>query len=196
MKTEKRWILGITVLLLPLLVVANRARAQAGTKVRWDIISISPPLSAGGVASAKANDESKITLTGSGIFEPDDPEEVTGGGTWTTFNSSGATTGSGTYEVKRLVRWDQAPGTLPAAVPDLIGNPAERGAGLAVLRIRYSDGKQGILVVSCHLDGTPDSLFEGITASKGFVDFWNRVRPVPGVNANRTLFHVTPEDND
>ncbi len=35
-------------------------------------------------------------------------------------------------------------------------------------------------------------LFEGITATKSFVDFWDRVPPVPGVNANRTIFHVLP----
>jgi len=59
------------------------------------------------------------------------------------------------------------------------------------LRIQYSDGEQGILVVSCHLVGTPDSVFEGITASKGFVTYWNAEPPLPGVDANRTLFHVT-----
>ena len=64
------------------------------------------------------------------------------------------------------------------------------GAGLAVLRIQYSDGERGILVVSCHLAGTPDSVFEGITASKGFVDYFNSQAPIPGVDANRTLFHV------
>jgi hypothetical protein len=76
---------------------------------------------------------------------------------------------------------------------DLIGDPAERSAGLVVLRVAYSDGEQGTLVVSCHLVGTPDSVFEGITASKGFVDYWNREAPVGGFapgNANRTLFHV------
>ena len=31
---------------------------------------------------------------------------------------------------------------------------------------------------------------EGITATKGFVHYWNRVDPAPGVDANRTVFHV------
>jgi len=33
-------------------------------------------------------------------------------------------------------------------------------------------------------------VFEGVTASKGFVSYWNRQAPVDGVDANRTLFHV------
>ncbi len=83
-----------------------------------------------------------------------------------------------------------APGT-PGALVDLIGDKADARAGLAVLRISYSDGSEGVLVVSCKLPvGTPDSVLEGITASKGFTDFWNRVAPVDGVNANRTVFHV------
>ena len=57
------------------------------------------------------------------------------------------------------------------------------------MSIDYSDGSRGILVVSCHLAGTPDSVFEGITASKGFVDFWNREAPVDGRDGNRTVFH-------
>jgi hypothetical protein len=65
-----------------------------------------------------------------------------------------------------------------------------------VLRIRYNDGSHGILVVSCHGAGTPDSVFEGITASKDYVDFWNRVPPsgTPATaNANRTAFHLISE---
>jgi len=202
MRTYRRWFLTGAILLLLPLVIVNYARSNGDgdeTKIRWDIISVNfatGTLSAGGIASARANDNSKLTLTGSGTFEPNDPEEVTGGGTWTTFNSSGATTGSGTYGVKRLVRWELAPGTPPLP-NDNIGNLADNRAGLVVLRIRYSDGTQGILVVSCHLVGTPDTVFEGITASKGFVDYWNReTPPAPPGNANRTTFHIVPEHED
>ena len=70
---------------------------------------------------------------------------------------------------------------------------ADARAGLAVLRIAYSDGDQGVLVVSCDQPGTPTNLpiFEGITVTKGFVDYWNRVAPesVPPFG-NRTTFHV------
>ena len=64
-----------------------------------------------------------------------------------------------------------------------------------VVEIRFDDGSRGVLTVSCHLPGTtpvatPDSVFEGITVTKDFVDYWNRFNPVPGVDANRTNFHV------
>jgi hypothetical protein len=39
------------------------------------------------------------------------------------------------------------------------------------------------------LAGTPVTVFEGITASKGFVDYFNSQVPIPLVDANRTLFH-------
>ena len=171
------------------------------TNVRWDIISIdfvAGTVSAGGNASAKANEfptPSKITVTGSGTFETSaGSDDVTGGGSWQTFDPVGNPTASGDYRVTRLVRFDLAPGTFPAA-SDSIGNPADAHAGLAVLSIRYSDGSRGILVVSCHFNGTPNSVFEGITASKGFVDYWNRVPPAPGVNANRTAFHFVQGDD-
>ncbi len=81
----------------------------------------------------------------------------------------------------------------PPGLIDGIGNPAEESAGFLVLTIEYLDGEEGILVVSCSLNvDTPASVFEGVTASKGFVDYWNRERPLPGIDANRTLFHISP----
>src|SRR6266849_251983 len=118
------------------------ASAEASTdeqKVRWDIISIDfsvtpHPVTAGGVASALANDGSKITLTGSGTFHSGDPEDVTGGGTWQTFANGGASTGSGTYQVTGLDRFVVAPGTPPTINLDRIGTAAEARAGLVFLR--------------------------------------------------------------
>jgi len=172
-------------------------RERDGTRVRWDIVNIdfaAGCVSAGGEASARAEDGSRITITGSGTFEPGEPEEVTGGGTWRT--AGGAVgSASGTYRVTRLVSWDRAPGTLPLPC-DNIGRAQNASAGLVKLRVRYSNGKRGVLTVSCHLMGTPDSVFEGITASMGFVEFWNHeVPPPPPANGNRTLFHVR-RDND
>ncbi len=183
-------LLGVFALLLP---VGSRAASNEEQEFRWDIVSIDfvlGTISAGGVASALANDGSKITLTGSGTFEPGDPEDVSGGGTWKTFNSAGEVTASGTYKVTGFVSFTVAPGALdPREDIDLIGNLADARAGLAVLSISYSDGSKGVLVISCRLGATP-SVFEGITASKGFTDFWNRVAPAAAVDANRTLFHV------
>lgn len=198
-KTGAYMFLGMAVVLLSYWFSSITARADDGS-FRWDIISVdfaTGTLSAGGIASARANDCapappacSKITLTGSGTFVLGDPEQVTGGGTWQTFDNTGASTGSGNYQVTGLVRFVLAPGTAPLP-NDNIGNPADSRAGLVVLRVSYDDGSRGVLVVSCHLLGTPSTVFEGITASKGFVDYWNReAPPAPPGNANRTTFHI------
>ena len=105
---------------------------------------------------------------------------------------SGGSVECGSYLVTGLVRWEVAPGTFPATV-DNIGESSDFRPGLAVLRIEYSDGSHGILVISCHGAGTPDTVFEGITASKDYVDYWHRQAPSgtpAGPNANRTAFHV------
>jgi hypothetical protein len=189
-------------------------RCHEGPEIeyRWDLIhvtSFNPTVVfPGGSNSALANDGSKITLTGHGTFGPGEPGEVTGGGTWKTFDASGAQTGSGRYRVTELIRFTVAPGfnngltidNIPGATGDLTDNRA----GLLFVKIAYSDGSKGVLVVSCDLPGGPGadrpgaapSLFEGITASKGFVDYWNRVAPVPGVDDNRTLFHIRVKHED
>jgi hypothetical protein len=174
---------------------ASFSASASNHHMRWDIISVNfstLTLSAGGIASARANDNSKITLTGSGTFRSNsgDPQDVTGGGTWETFGMGGASTGSGMYQVTGFVRFEVAPGTFPLQ-HDNVGNPADVRAGLLVVGVAYSDGSEGTLVVSCHIVGTPDAVFEGVTASKGFVDYWNReAPPAPPGNANRTAFHV------
>jgi hypothetical protein len=173
------------------------ALAQA-THVQWDILSLTgppPTHNPGGIASAAANDGSMITITGTGTFVAPAGgaganSAATGGGSWETFNPAGASTGSGMYWVTGLVRWDRAPGALGTPPFDNIGNSTERSAGLAILRIEYSDGSRGILVVPCRLPGSPAAMPEGISATKGFVDYFAILPPVPGVDANRTIFHV------
>ena len=109
---------------------------------------------------------------------------------WQTFDGSGNPTGSGNYQVTGFVDFDVAPGSLPANFTDLSGNKADVRSGLAVFKIAYDDGSDGVLVVSCDLPvGSPPTLFEGITASKGYVDYWERDPAVAGVNANRNNFH-------
>lgn len=161
-------------------------------KIRWDLIDISPPnVNAGGDDSASAEGESTLTLTGSGTFRPGHSHQVTGGGTWSTTNPD--VPGSGTYRVTELVSWVLAPGHLRSVFNDHIGSIADTRAGLAVLRIKYSDGLDGILFVSCNLFGTPSSVDEGINASRGFVNFFHPEMPGLGKHSNRTLFHVLPE---
>jgi len=154
MKINKRCSLAL-LLLLPLLVVAI-TRGDAETELKWTVFGNVPAL---------ANDGSIIRIGGTGSFVVDEPNNVTGGGTWATLDSSGTTPTSGTFQVTSLVEFDPAPGTVPGA-------PKLR-AGLAFLQITYSDGTRGILVVGCRLNGTPVSVAEGFTASKGNIDYWD-----------------------
>jgi hypothetical protein len=173
--------------------------SNGATALRWDLIHLNGNvLSAGGTDSAAAADGSQITLTGSvtWLATPGrgEPQAVTGGGTWETFDASGASSGSGMYSVTGLVAYDEVPGVTPAVgTDDQIGNPLDSRAGLLVLKVLYSDGEQGVLTVSCHGGGpvlAPPSVFEGITATKGFVGYVDRGKPAPGVDANRTAFHI------
>jgi hypothetical protein len=105
----------------------------------------------GGLASALANDGSKITFTGHGTFDTQDPEDVTGGGTWTTLAPDGVTvTGSGTYRVQQLVRFDVAPGVMTAGTVDNIpgakGDLSDNRAGLLFVRSRTPMAAKGSLL--------------------------------------------------
>jgi len=116
MKIKKRWFLAMAGALLLLLVSAAVPHTTESSEIRWDIVSINPPtdftLDPGGVASARAENGSKITFTGSGTFvapaSGGTTGAVTGGGTWETFDSGGLSTGSGTYRVTNLADWEFA----------------------------------------------------------------------------------------
>jgi hypothetical protein len=195
MGTNRRWFRkSLILLVLPLIFAlagANRDGDRKETTYRWDIVNIpnsNPPTAfEGGFASALANDGSGITVTGHGTFEPREPDEVTGGGAWTTYAPDGTTvTGNGTYRVQQLVRFDLAPGVLTETVdkiPGAKGDLTDTRAGLMFVRIAYSDGSKGVLVFSCGLDGSPASILEGVTASKGYTDYW---KSLPSL----TLFHI------
>ena len=202
MKSSHRSLLAIGVMLFVVLLAMTvhlpLVRGQAA-HARWDLISAdfstSPvTLSPGGVDSATGPGGISITFTGSGTFvapagDGESSHAVTGGGTWQTFDSGETSTGSGTYQVTELVRFDFANFQTGSFI-DLIGNTNQRANGTAVLRIAYSDGSQGALLVGCHGPGAPSGIFEGIVATKGFVTYWGNQAPVAGVNANRTIFHV------
>src|SRR5256885_13553160 len=71
----------------------NFSASASNHHMRWDLISVNfgtGTVSAGGVASAFANDNSKITLTGTGTFRsnPGNPQDVTGDRKSTRLNSS------------------------------------------------------------------------------------------------------------
>ena len=189
MNSRAVWRSGIAVLFLTVLLTIAAPAANAQAKhVRWDIISISGTgvISAGGSTFATSVDGSKITLTGTGTFvappgSQESSDAVTGGGTWKIDKPSA----SGTYEVTGLVRFDEAPGTLVGEpLTDTIDDLEDTRAGLLILSILYSDGERGILVLSCTLDGTPAIVYEGVTASKGFVNFFT-----PVLTEGQNLFH-------
>lgn len=196
MKSAKATVLGLSIIVL-LTAAAPLAFAQAA-HVRWDIISLNPTttpatLGPGGVAFAAASNPNSLTikLTGSGNFvspaSGGTSSAVTGGGTWATF-SSGVMTGSGTYTVVELVSWQLA-NLQTGSLIDLIDD-GPRANGNAVLRIQYSDGSEGVLGVGCHGSGAPRGIEEGVIATKGFVTYWTGQVPMPGVDANRTVFHI------
>jgi hypothetical protein len=178
-------------------VFSGAARGDGdASRVRWDIQHYPGlVLQSGGEAFADAVDGSKIRLTGAGTFKTDG-DGVTGGGTWKTFAASGAQTGSGTYRVVNLVSWYAAPGTLPCPpVTDDIAPCADARAGLVVLQIQYSDGGVGKLVVSCRLPvGSSVSTYEGITVSRGFVDYLSPENP--DLTMNGTIFHILHQDDN
>ncbi len=192
MKSHSRFVIRFTLAMVALFAFGNMIPSAAGATFRWDTISQTfpggvPTLNTGGSDYALAADLTTIQISGSGTFGGGVPP--TGGGTWATSGPSG--TASGTFTVIGVVRFNVAPGSLPPGVIDNIG--ANARSGLAVFLIKYSDGSGGTLTVSCHLPvGSPSGIFEGITATKGFVPFHERVPPVPGVDANRTAFHVLP----
>ena len=151
---------------------ASVGAPTAAAQIGWQIFSS---------ASATAADGLKIIVTGAGTFVAPaggggTSSAATGGGNWETRDASNVVTGSGTYEVTGLVRWERA----LASNPNIPGSTA----GLAVLRVEYSDGSAGTLTVSCRISGAQPGRIEGVTTSKGFVDFWNPTLPGPNV------FHV------
>ncbi len=212
MKVRARWISGIVVASLAVLtaITFGPAIVHGQTQhVRWDIASLVlpppnplPTFTGGGVAYASARNGGmasglKIKLTGSGTFQAPasggESSAVTGGGTWETFSgcpSACVSTGSGTYSVTRLASWEFANLQTPGFFIDLV-DPGVPGAnGNAILRIRYSDGSEGVLGVGCHGPGAPAGITEGVIATKNEVTYWDAEAPMAGVNANRTGFHI------
>jgi hypothetical protein len=205
MRTKNSTIVSMVALAFICLGVSPLLASESDeAKMRWDIfnpevgatlLTIAPgghSISQATFSSVQlAGDNSTITLTGSGTFELGESQDVSGGGTWKTATATGMVTGAGTYRVIGLVRFDLAPGTLAGAtgIVDTIGNLADTRAGLAVMKIAYSDGAKGILVVSCNFGPpAPAAIFEGTTVTKGFVDYYNAL--FPDFTFGNTIFHV------
>lgn len=193
--TAKR-LSGIGAVLLLALTAPSVALAQE-SRVRWDIISFafSTPREAfpGGAADAKAPDGTTLRLTGAGEFFARDGRRIgsgiaTGGGAWQVISPTGVVLASGTYRATELVSWEFANLFTPGAIIDHIG--PNGASGNVVLLIEYSDGSQGVLSVLCSGPGAPDGISEGVAATKGFKTYDRVQAPAPGVNLNRTSFHI------
>ncbi len=165
---------------------------QGNHEYRWDLVNnLGPCTEPGGHASSKSRDGARITMTGSGTFRdnPGNPQDVTGGGHWAITAGTATPAGEGDYEVTRFISFDLPPGANPPRC-DNIGDFQDRRPGRLTVAIAYDDGSEGVLEVGCRQMGSPDSVMEGITATKGYVTFWNHEEPAPGVEGNRTLFHL------
>src|SRR2546429_1317324 len=97
----------------------NFSASASNHHMRWDLISVNfgtGTVSAGGVASAFANDNSKITLTGTGTFRsnPGNPQDVTGGGGRTPHAPRGPGTRNGPHQGPRL--WSDPPAPRPLSL--------------------------------------------------------------------------------
>ncbi len=180
--------------------------------IRWDIASF--PIiggefhaNPGGIDFALANDESIITFTGTGTFEVPDSHEandnVTGEGTWATFApgadpSVDIPTSSGRYKVIEILSFEAGPEQMPAAIVgitivDNIGDLEDTVSGVLYLKIKYSDGSFGVLALSCRYPAAdfsvPPNRFEGVTASKGPVYYWQAGDPDDVDVTNGNIFH-------
>jgi hypothetical protein len=186
-----RLFLAIGVLLSSAVAFGGDTGDKEESRFGWDLVNYDAStntLVPGGVNSSKASDGSMITLKGSGTFvvpkngkpSSDKPSsDVSGGGTWTITDPSGTQTGSGNYRVEQLVRFDERPFALLTGVNVFFGDVRDARGGLVFLTVAFDDGTHGVLVVSCNLAGQAID-FEGITASKGPVYYWNQQRPPVG----------------
>jgi hypothetical protein len=138
MKMRKSWVLLalIAVALAAISFPIYRARADGDSQFQFNI---TPAASGNSRAHSLAEDGSKIFFKGTGTFQPDDPEEVTGGGMWETKDSGGNITGSGSWQPTRLVKFNLRPEVFAP-------NPAVKG-GLAFFQIRYDDGAIGNCII-------------------------------------------------
>jgi hypothetical protein len=201
MRTKRLLIVVCLSMVLALTMFSMRGMLAAGEKIRWDFINNmleddKPTTSEGGIDFATAIDGSYLVVKGTGTFGPGVSDPVTGGGDWMTFDVTNAKTAGGKYTVTGLVSWTEGSGTLPDALVDKIGDKATFRAGVAVLTVTYTndDGSaagDGVLIISCHgpVGGT-DTTFEGFVGTMGAATFYDATPARPGVNANRTQFHV------
>ncbi len=115
---------------------------------------------------ARADNGDTLELTGSGMLTMR-PKSVSGGGTFTHKDASGAVLGSGTWTAEQLISFN------PYVV--LSNNLA---GGLAVIRVHVSAGFDAILQIDCAI-GAPPGHEEGVRlAVQDVINFNQKVSGV------------------
>ncbi len=101
---------------------------------------------------ARASNGDTVSIAGTGTLSVH-PKSVTGTGTYSSTNTS---VGSGTWTAVKLLSF-KAFGTNPAVTPGATG-------GKALIRVQLSNGKRGVLRITCALPGVkvPHSYHEGV----------------------------------
>jgi len=192
----------VPAILMMLLLVSSAAATTSavGTKKkpkpsyawRWDLATIAGGiLNPRGAASAVADDGSKITLSSASGKFGKAGGRVSGGGSWITYNPSGAVISVGTFTLKSLIGFFPIAGALPNSVTtDTLGPRSRARAGLAVFGVAYSNGYTGTLVLGSKWDGSPATALSGVTATWGPIGFFKAVAlPAASTDVNRVAFH-------
>ena len=82
-------------------------------------------------------------------------------------------------------------GALRLLISDEAHESQIRALARAVLGgLQGAPGQSGVLTIGCHGPGAPAGIFEGIATTKGYKTYYMVHDPAPGVDANRTIFHV------
>src|SRR5262245_53629075 len=110
---------SMMIVVLAIVGITGSAPLYAAT-LQWHIVHVDlPHITASGEASAGAADRSSITLfSASGTFDTENPEQVTGGGSYEIRDSEGNVTAIGSFDAARLVHWAVARGNFPDTLID------------------------------------------------------------------------------
>jgi hypothetical protein len=89
-----------------------------------------------------------------------------------------------------VLNWQGIQNPNAPTLTDTIADGTKASGGNAILRIAYSDGKEGILGIGCSQADSIAGIQEGVIATKGYLTYWSAEAPTAGVDGDRTLFHA------
>ena len=147
--------ISIASLIVPFTASANHEHVNYSYHVGDDFAGV---VHGPDIAMAKNGDT--VEIIGSGTLS-EDPDSVTGGGTFTHKNKNGTVIGSGTWNAMRLINFRSfGSGVIQGTPPELEG-------GRAKIRVHLSpsgggSGFDAVLKLYCKLGDFPSSTEEGI----------------------------------